>query len=30
LSFSSYGHLEADTFRKDVIDAWLRGNTAPL
>jgi death-on-curing protein len=23
-----YGHLEADTFRKDVLDAWLRTNTA--
>jgi death-on-curing protein len=24
-----YGHLEAGTFRKDVIEAWLRKNTAP-
>jgi len=23
-----YGHLEAGTFRKDVLDAWLRANTA--
>lgn len=23
-----YGHLEAGTFRKDVLDAWLRTNTA--
>lgn len=25
-----YSNLEAGTFRKDVIDAWLRGNTAPF
>jgi death-on-curing protein len=25
-----YSHLEAGTFRKDVIDAWLREHTAPL
>ena len=25
-----YHHLEAGTFRKDVLDAWLRENTAPL
>jgi death on curing protein len=25
-----YGHLEAGTFRKDALDAWLRDNTAPL
>jgi len=24
-----YHHLEAGTFRKDVLDAWLRANTAP-
>src|SRR6185437_462482 len=24
-----YHHLEAGTFRKDVLDAWLRTNTAP-
>jgi death-on-curing protein len=24
-----YRHLEAGTFRKDVLDAWLRENTAP-
>jgi len=24
------GHLEAGTFRKDVLDAWLRENTAPF
>lgn len=24
------GQLEAGSFRKDVIDAWLRDNTAPL
>lgn len=24
-----YGHLEAGTFRKDSLDAWLRTNTAP-
>jgi death on curing protein len=24
-----YRHLEAGTFRKDVLDAWLRANTAP-
>jgi death-on-curing protein len=23
-----YGHLEAGTFRKDILDAWLRANTA--
>lgn len=25
-----YTHLEAGTFAKDVLDAWLRANTAPL
>jgi len=25
-----YHHLESGTFRKDVLDAWLRDNTAPL
>lgn len=25
-----YSNLEAGTFRKDVIDAWLRGHTAPF
>ena len=25
-----YQHLEAGTFRKDVLDAWLRTNTAAL
>jgi death-on-curing protein len=25
-----YGHLEAGTFDKAVIDAWLRANTAPF
>ncbi len=25
-----YSHLEAGTFRKDEIDAWLRANTAPF
>jgi len=25
-----YQHLEAGTFRKDVLDAWLRTNTAPV
>ncbi len=25
-----YGHLEAGTFRKDILDAWLRQNTGPL
>ena len=25
-----YHHLEAGTFTKDVLDAWLRENTAPL
>ncbi len=25
-----YAHLEAGTFRKDVIEAWLRGHTVPL
>lgn len=25
-----YSHLEAGTFRKDVIQAWLESNTAPL
>lgn len=25
-----YGHLEAGTFRKDVLDAWLRENTGPF
>lgn len=24
-----YAHLEAGTFRKDVLDAWLRGHTTP-
>lgn len=24
-----YGHLEAGTFRKDVLDGWLRANTGP-
>ena len=24
-----YRHLEGGTFRKDVLDAWLRANTAP-
>jgi death-on-curing protein len=24
-----YHHLEAGTFRKDALDAWLRANTAP-
>jgi death-on-curing protein len=24
-----YHHLEGGTFRKDVLDAWLRANTAP-
>ena len=24
-----YGHLEAGTFRKDVLDAWLRENAEP-
>lgn len=24
-----YGHLEAGTFRKDVLEAWLRENTRP-
>ena len=24
-----YRHLEGGTFRKDVLDAWLRTNTAP-
>jgi death-on-curing protein len=24
------GHLSAGTFTKDVLDGWLRGNTAPL
>lgn len=24
-----YSNLEAGTFRKDVLDAWLRGNTGP-
>jgi len=24
-----YHHLEAGTFRKDVLNAWLRANTAP-
>src|SRR5689334_22778939 len=24
-----YDHLETGTFRKDVLDAWLRANTAP-
>lgn len=25
-----YSHLEASTFRKDVLEAWLRQHTAPL
>lgn len=25
-----YSNLEAGTFRKDVLDAWLRGNTRPF
>ncbi len=25
-----YHHLEAGTFRKDIIQAWLESNTAPL
>jgi len=25
-----YSNLEAGTFRKDVIDVWLRGRTAPF
>jgi death-on-curing protein len=25
-----YGHLDAGTFRKPVIDAWLRSNTGPF
>ena len=25
-----YAHLEAGTFAKDVLAAWLRANTAPL
>ncbi len=25
-----YSHLEAGTFRKDELDAWLRINTSPL
>lgn len=25
-----YSHLEAGTFRKDVIEPWLRANTAPF
>ncbi len=25
-----YSHLEAGTFRKDVLDAWLRQHTAPV
>lgn len=25
-----YGHLEAGTFRKDVIEAWLHQHTEPL
>jgi death on curing protein len=25
-----YGHLEAGTFRKEVIEGWLRENTAPF
>jgi death-on-curing protein len=25
-----YGNLEAGTFNKDVLDAWLRTNTRPL
>ena len=25
-----YQHLEAGTFRKDVLDVWLRSNTAPI
>ncbi|MBI4923091.1 MAG: type II toxin-antitoxin system death-on-curing family toxin [Devosia nanyangense] len=25
-----YHHLDAGTFRKDILDAWLRDNTEPL
>ena len=25
-----YSHLEAGTFRKDVLEAWLRAHTTPL
>jgi death-on-curing protein len=25
-----YHHLEAGTFRKDILDAWLRQNTGPF
>ena len=25
-----YGNLEAGTFRKDVLEPWLRGHTSPL
>jgi len=25
-----YGHLETGTFRKDVLDTWLRAHTGPL
>ena len=25
-----YGHLEAGTFRKDVLQDWLNTHTAPL
>jgi death-on-curing protein len=25
-----YGHLNAGTFRKEVIESWLRANTAPV
>lgn len=25
-----YGHLEAGTFAKDVLDAWLRAHTGPV
>ncbi len=25
-----YHHLEAGTFRKDILDPWLRANTEPL
>lgn len=25
-----YGHLEAGTFRKDVLEEWLRSHTSPL
>jgi death-on-curing protein len=25
-----YGHLEASTFNKDILNTWLRANTEPL